>query len=105
GHACTSNAQCGCLFGAPVPLPNPKSPSTSACLINSVTTNAAGTGSCGGSIANLALPINSEVYLTGDGMPKRCNAASGTNQGRQCLNNGNCPGGACVTDSAIQPCP
>jgi len=105
GHACTSNAQCGCLFGAPVPLPNPNSPSTSACLINSVTTNAAGTGSCGGSIANLALPINSEVYLTGDGMPKRCNAASGTNQGRQCLNNGNCPGGACVTDSAIQPCP
>jgi len=105
GHACTSNAQCGCLFGAPLPIPNPNSPSTSTCVINSVTTNAAGSGNCSGSLSNLSLPLNSEIYLTGDGMPKRCNAASGTNQGRQCLNNGNCTPGVCVSDPAIQPCP
>jgi len=105
GHSCTSNAQCGCLFGAPLPIPNPNSASTSTCVINSVTTDAAGTGNCSGALGTLALPLNSEIYLTGDGMPKRCNAASGTNQGRQCLNNTNCTPGACVNDPTIQPCP
>ena len=107
GHACTSDVQCGCLFGGPLPIPNPSSASTSTCIINSIkasTANPQGTGTCGGDVVNLDLPLNAEVYLTGDSLPKRCNG--GPNPGGSCLNNTNCsPGGTCQTDGAIQPCP
>jgi len=44
----------GCLFGPPLPIPNANSPATSTCVINRVSTNAAGSGNCNdGSISVL----------------------------------------------------
>ncbi|TMA93222.1 MAG: hypothetical protein E6J77_05230, partial [Deltaproteobacteria bacterium] len=42
-RSCTSK---GCLFGPPLPIPNPASPPTSVCVINSVATDASGTADC-----------------------------------------------------------
>src|SRR5947209_619684 len=57
----------GCLFGAPLPIPNPDSIATSTCVINRVTTSASGSGNCSdGSYALLDLPLGSDIYLTGD---------------------------------------
>jgi hypothetical protein len=56
----------GCLFGAPLPIPNANSAPTSTCVINSVSADAAGTATCGTGESQLALPLNSQIYLTGD---------------------------------------
>jgi len=57
----------GCLFGPPLPIPNPTSIATSTCVINRVTTSASGSGNCSdGSYALLDLPLGSDIYLTGD---------------------------------------
>jgi len=64
-----SNANCsatGCLFGPPLPIPNPSSPATSTCVVNVVSSDATGTGNCDGNIASLNLPLSSGIYLTGD---------------------------------------
>src|SRR6185503_5778209 len=52
----------GCLFGPPLPIPNG---ATSVCIVNRVAANAAGTGTCQGETNNLALPLLSDLYLTG----------------------------------------
>ena len=54
----------GCLFGPPLPLPNPNTPATSICLVNRVSTSASGSGNCNGT-ASLNLPLLSDLYLTG----------------------------------------
>jgi hypothetical protein len=57
----------GCLFGPPLPIPNPLSPNTSTCVVNRVTTSASGSGTCqDGAVALLNLPLASDIYLSGD---------------------------------------
>src|SRR6266576_1143189 len=63
---CTS---VGCLFGPPLPIPNAGSPATSVCVINSVTTDATGTADCSSGASHISLPLNSEIFLTGDIAP------------------------------------
>src|SRR5437870_5407379 len=63
---CTS---VGCLFGPPLPIPNPGSTPTSVCVINSVTANASGSADCSSGASSLSLPLNSEIFLTGDIAP------------------------------------
>jgi hypothetical protein len=60
---CTSP---GCLFGAPLPIANPGSPPTSTCVINSVATAASGTANCNTGDSAINIPLNSQIYLTGD---------------------------------------
>ena len=84
----------GCLFGPPLPIPNPNSPATSTCVVNRVTTSASGNGNCNdGSVALLNIPLGSDIYLTGPtdgvvpcprctGTPSTCTA--GPNAGQPC---------------------
>src|SRR5438132_7969678 len=106
-----SNRNCtsvGCLFGPPLPIPNPGSTPTSVCVINTVTANATGTANCSTGVSSLNLPLNSEIFLDGDLLPARpgiqvcplClgNACvGGSNNGANCTIPGDCPGGSCVT--------
>jgi hypothetical protein len=67
-----SNRNCtgvGCLFGAPLAVPNPASTPTSVCVINAASTNAAGTVTCDTGATTLALPLSSSLYLAGDKVP------------------------------------
>src|SRR5436309_2948450 len=99
-----SNRDCtsvGCLFGPPLPIPNPGSTPTSVCVINSVTTNASGTADCSTGASSLNLPLNSEIFLDGDLFPaapgiqvcpvcnKTCNA--GSNLNGPCNSDADCP--------------
>jgi hypothetical protein len=56
----------GCLFGPPLPLPNPTFVGASVCVVNRVVTNASGSGSCSQGSTNLSLPLASDLYLEGD---------------------------------------
>ncbi len=86
-----SNLTCtaaGCLFGPPLPIPNPSSVATSTCVVNVVAQDASGTGNCSdGSVESLSLPLSSGIYLTGDAVP----AAPGIQPCPIC--NGTCQGG------------
>src|SRR5437762_1786638 len=99
-----SNRNCtsvGCLFGPPLPIPNPGSTPTSVCVINRVTANATGTADCSTGASSLNLPLNSEIFLDGDLFPnapgiqvcpvcnKTCNA--GTNATGPCNSDADCP--------------
>jgi hypothetical protein len=60
----------GCLFGAPLPIPNPTGTATSTCVVNVVSSPASGTANCkDGSVPSLNLPLASGIYLTGDLLP------------------------------------
>jgi hypothetical protein len=64
-----SNRTCtgaGCLFGAPLAVPNTNTTPTSVCVINAASTNAAGTVVCNTGATQLSLPLSSSLYLTGD---------------------------------------
>jgi hypothetical protein len=64
-----SNDTCssaGCRFGAPAAVPNPGSTPTSACVVQRVSQSVGGLASCGGIINDIALPLLSDIYLTGD---------------------------------------
>jgi len=64
-----SNRTCtatGCLFGAPLAVPNPGSTPTSVCVINAASTNAAGTVTCDTGATTLSLPLSSALFLAGD---------------------------------------
>jgi len=83
----------GCLFGPPLAIPNASSQATSTCVINRVSTSAAGTGKCDGT-TTLSLPLASDIYLTGptDGLVPcpLCNGAgptcsAGPNAGQPCV--------------------
>jgi hypothetical protein len=105
--ASRSCSAAGCVFGAPIPLPNPESVPTSTCLYNVIAADAAGSATCGGGDADVALPLRTEVYLNGDLLPNRC--VGGTNPGGRCRPESvvtDCPGGgACEPDDGTQPCP
>ena len=56
----------GCLFGAPLAVPNPGSTPTSVCVLNSVATAPSGTLTCNTGATALSLPLSSVLFLTGD---------------------------------------
>jgi len=112
-----SNRNCtsiGCLFGPPLPIPNPASTPTSVCVINSVTTNASGAADCSSGASSLSLPLNSEIFLDGDLFPnapgvqvcpvcnKTCNA--GTNLNGPCNTDADCPGAAAGSCAGSNKC-
>src|SRR5437667_9050 len=98
---------CSCLFRPPLPMVNGSVPNASTCVINTVgnrfNTTVSGSGDCVQGSSSVSLPLNSEVYLTADLLPNRCNA--GANVGLSCTTSTNCPGGVCGNNPAIQPCP
>jgi hypothetical protein len=96
----------GCFFGPPLPVPNPDSVPTSTCLYNVVADDASGTLACDTGAANISLPLDTGVYLTGDLLPNRCEG--GSNPGGRCTvatQAVDCPGGTCQPDPELQPCP
>jgi hypothetical protein len=62
---CTSTMP-GCLFGAPLAIPNPNFTGASVCVVNRVQTSASGGGDCQTGATALSLPLASDLYLTGD---------------------------------------
>jgi hypothetical protein len=62
-RTCTS---AGCLFGAPLAVPNPGSTPTSVCVLNSVGGPPNGMGDCSTGSTSLSLPLSSVLFLTGD---------------------------------------
>ncbi len=56
----------GCLFGAPLPAPNPGATVISSCVINSLAADLTGTADCASGTAALNLPIKGEIFITGD---------------------------------------
>ena len=94
----TNYPRTGCLFGPPLAIPNSASSATSTCVINRISTNASGTGTCSGS-ANISLPLGSDIYLTGP--------TAGLVPCPLCIS-GTCSGGpnngvACVAESSAIP--
>jgi len=86
----------GCIFGAPLAIPNPASTGTGTCVVNVVADRAGvGTGkaSCStGDVADLILPLNSQIYLTGPIEPVRvCSTCVGGTPGA--CGSGTCMGG------------
>jgi cysteine-rich repeat protein len=83
----------GCSFGAPMPLPNPGSPATSVCLVNTISQDVTGQAACVGT-ASLNVPMKTTIYLTSDLLPDAgiqpcplCKAgvcAGGPNDGNPC---------------------
>ena len=64
-----SNRTCsaaGCLFGAPLAVPNPGSTPTSVCVLNAVGAAPTGSLTCNTGATTLSLPLSSVLYLTGD---------------------------------------
>jgi hypothetical protein len=112
GETGATNRNCtsaGCLFGPPLPIPNPGSTPTSVCVINSVSADASGTADCASGASAISLPLTSTLFLTGDLFPnapgiqvcpvcnKTCNA--GTNLNGPCNADADCPGagaGSCA---------
>jgi hypothetical protein len=90
---CTSP---GCLFGAPLAIPNPASTPTGTCVVN-VIANRTGVGTgtveCStGAVSDLTLPLDSQIYLTGSIEPVRvCSTCVGGTPG--VCGSGTCMGG------------
>jgi hypothetical protein len=64
-----SNRTCtaiGCLFGAPLAVPNSASTPTSTCVINRFTGTSSGSLDCATGAVSQDLPLGSIIYLTGD---------------------------------------
>ena len=119
-NSCTADSDCpggkckflqctnaGCLFGPPLPIPNRShsGAATSSCVINTITSNATGTGDCStGSTTGLNVPLSSAIFLDADLMQMRC--SGGSTPGANCTGascglqqSGTCPGGTCVNDT------
>jgi hypothetical protein len=60
---CTST---GCRFGAPLAVPNPGSTPTSVCVLNTLSAGASGTVDCATGTSDIAAPLSSVLFLTGD---------------------------------------
>ena len=56
----------GCLFGAPLAVPNSGSTPVSTCVVNSFSADIAGTVNCSSGASDLSSPLSSEIFLTGD---------------------------------------
>jgi len=104
-RSCTSK---GCLFGPPLPIPNPASPPTSVCVINSVATDASGTADCSSGASAVSLPLTSTLFLDGDLFTPDASGSDhcvgGTNPGAVCTANAMCTGGG-FCSVGVQVCP
>ena len=60
---CTST---GCLFGAPLAVPNSMTPPTSVCVLNTASAPLTGTAVCDTGVTEADLPLSSNIFLTGD---------------------------------------
>ena len=91
----------GCLFGPPLPIPNTNSPATSVCIVNRVSTNASGSGTCGNGNAAIDIPLLSDIYLTGptDGLVP-CPRCAGPTGSETCQAGPNAGGSCTPSDSA-----
>ena len=56
----------GCLFGAPLAVPNPSSPGISNCIVNTITQDGFGSADCVTGAMSLNIPLASALHLTGD---------------------------------------
>jgi hypothetical protein len=56
----------GCLFGPPIPFPNVTSPPVSVCVVFAVSGAVSGTLDCDSGAQTLDLPLDAQVFLTGD---------------------------------------
>jgi hypothetical protein len=66
-----SNRNCtntGCLFGAPLAVPNPSSIPTSVCVTNTASQPLTGTAVCDTGETQAVLPLTSTIFLTGDSL-------------------------------------
>lgn len=95
-----SNLNCtspGCLFGAPLPIPNAGSTPTSTCVVNVVASPLTGSADCASGTEDIGLPLSAEIFLTGDSLPlepgiQPCPLCTGGSPGVS--NSGVCQGGA-----------
>src|SRR6266566_3961130 len=107
-RSCTSK---GCLFGPPLPIPNPASPPTSVCVINSVATDASGTADCSSGASAVSLPLTSTLFLDGDLFPPDAGGSDhcvgGTNSGTVCTVNSKGTSGhtGCFEGDPAAACP
>jgi len=62
---CTST---GCLFGAPLAVPNAMTIPTSVCVTNTASQPLTGTAVCDTGVTDAVLPLSSEIFLTGDSL-------------------------------------
>jgi hypothetical protein len=94
----------GCLLGAPVPTIVSPAP-LSVCTVDQLTADAFGSADCVTGEIEIVEPFSAPVFLTGDLLPKRCEAGS-TNEGAPCADDSDCTGGSCLSDTTdVQPCP
>jgi hypothetical protein len=56
----------GCIFGAPLAVPNTGSTPTSTCVVNAIASGISGTVSCASGASDLSAPLSSIIFLTGD---------------------------------------
>ena len=109
-----SNRNCtsvGCLFGPPLPAPNPATTALSVCFINTVTSDASGSADCSTGASALSLPVNHEIFLDGDLFPNApgiqscpvCNqtCTGGSNTAGPCNSNADCPSGGTCGGSVV----
>src|SRR5438132_8850481 len=104
-RSCTSM---GCLFGPPLPIPNPASPPTSVCVINAVAADASGTADCSSGASAVSLPLTSTLFLDGDLFAPDASGTDhcvgGTNPGAVCTANATYTGGG-FCSVGVQVCP
>ena len=104
-----SNLNCsspGCFFGGPLPIPNTANTPTSTCVINTVRTAISGSVDCGLGTQDISLPLDSEIFLTGDTATDVFSTIPGTQPCPLC-SSGSCIGGPndglpCVPDDTDQ---
>lgn len=96
-RTCTDS---GCLFGAPLSVPNPGSTPTSTCVLNQISGGVSGTVDCTTGASTLSAPLSSIIYLTGDTATDPTSSIAGIQPCPLC-SGGTCIGGpnggaACV---------
>jgi hypothetical protein len=95
----------GCNYGTPLPIPNPATPALSTCALNTWSSPAGGFLDLRTGASTKSVPLNSDVYLTGDPVQPcpKCVAGTGScsaGQGPGCCDRGPRAGSTCVATSS-----
>jgi len=93
----------GCVYGTPLPIPNPTIPGITSCVLNTWRTAAAGTLDLVSGAVSINVPLISDTYLTGNlGQPCPKCSATGTpaSPGHGTCDRGPRTGLACTTTSS-----